>query len=97
MMAPGDYLPLFAQSVLCLGPIAAGLVLASMSAGWVTASSYSGNLYLRIGFRDTALLGATLILAAGVGFVYLPERPSYWLVVRSEEHTSEVPSLLRIA
>src|SRR3546814_5687068 len=57
MMAPGTYLPVFAQSVLGLGPITAGLVLASMSLGWVTASSYSGRLYLRIGFRDTALLG----------------------------------------
>jgi len=81
MMAPGAYLPVFAQSVLGLGPIAAGLVLASMSVGWVTSSSYSDRLYLRIGFRDTALIGAGLMLAAIAGFTLLPERPSYWLVV----------------
>lgn len=84
MMAPGAYLPLFAQAVLGLGPIAAGLVLASMSAGWVTASTWSGSLYLRIGFRDTALLGAVLILVAVIGFVLLPERPSYWFVVADQ-------------
>ncbi|PVY68566.1 EmrB/QacA subfamily drug resistance transporter [Pusillimonas noertemannii] len=84
MMAPGAYLPVFAQAVLGLGPIAAGLVLASMSAGWVTAASWSGHLYLRIGFRDTALLGAALMFAGVVGFILLPDSPSYWLVVADQ-------------
>lgn len=81
MMAPGAYLPVFAQAVLGLGPIAAGLVLASMSVGWVTSSSFSARLYLRLGFRDTALIGAGLMVAAIIGFSFLPDRPSYWLVV----------------
>jgi EmrB/QacA subfamily drug resistance transporter len=84
MMAPGTYLPVFAQSVLGLGPIAAGLVLASMSFGWVSASSLSGMLYLRIGFRNTALIGALFILAAVVAFVRLPTGPAVWLVVADQ-------------
>ncbi len=84
MMAPGAYLPVFAQTVLGLGPIAAGLVLASMSVGWVASSSWSAHLYLRIGFRDTALLGAALMLAGVAGFALLPERPSLWLVVADQ-------------
>ncbi|MEO7937134.1 MAG: MFS transporter, partial [Burkholderiaceae bacterium] len=54
MIGPSTYLPIFGQSVLGLGAIAAGFVLASMSIGWPVASSLSGRLYLRIGFRDTA-------------------------------------------
>lgn len=81
MMAPSTYLPVFAQSVLKLGAIWAGLVLASMSIGWVLASSWSGKLYLRIGFRDTALVGAVLMMAGVLGFIVLPPSPSAWLVV----------------
>ncbi|CAM5779216.1 MDR family MFS transporter [Castellaniella caeni] len=84
MMAPDTYLPIFAQSVLGLGPIAAGLVLASMSLGWVSASAWSGRLYLRYGFRDTALFGGLLILLAVLGFTLLPEHPAVWLVTADQ-------------
>jgi hypothetical protein len=68
MMAPSIYLPTLLQSVQGLGAIAAGLVLASLSLGWPVASALSARLYLRIGYRDTALLGAALALAAALGF-----------------------------
>lgn len=81
MMAPETYLPTFAQSVLGLGAIASGLVLASMSIGWPLASSLSGRLYMRIGFRQTALGGAILIVMAAAGFVALPHPAPVWGVV----------------
>lgn len=81
MMGPNTYLPTFGQSVLGLGAIAAGFVLAGMSFGWPLASSLSGHLYLRIGFRDTALIGATLVVLAGFGFLALPYGSSAWLVM----------------
>lgn len=81
MIAPSSYLPTFLQSVQGLGPIAAGLVLASMSIGWPTASALSGRLYMRIGFRDTALAGALLILTASAGFLFLPRPQPVWAVV----------------
>ncbi|HET8700749.1 MAG TPA: MDR family MFS transporter [Nitrococcus sp.] len=81
MMGPNTYLPTFGQSVLGLGAIAAGLVLASMSIGWPLASSLSGRVYLRIGFRDTALGGAVLIVLAAFGFLMLPYAASVWLVL----------------
>ena len=81
IMGPSTYLPTFAQSVLGLGAIAAGLVLATLSIGWPLASSWSGHLYLRIGFRDTALGGAILITLAGIGFLLLPYPGPIWLVV----------------
>ena len=81
MMGPNTYLPTFGQSVLGLGAIAAGLVLASMSIGWPLASAASGRLYLRIGFRDTALAGAGLIVVAAAGFLLLPYPGAVWPVL----------------
>ena len=72
MMGPNTYLPTFGQSVLGLGAIAAGFLLASMSIGWPVASSLSGRLYLRIGFRDTALSGGVLMVLAAIGFLLVP-------------------------
>lgn len=81
MMAPNTYLPVFAQSVMGLGAIAAGLVLATISIGWVAAAAWSGVLYLKHGFRDTALFGGFLMAAGVFGFVLLPQGPSTWLVL----------------
>jgi len=81
MMAPSIYLPTLMQSVQGLGAIAAGLVLASLNLGWPVAAAYSGRLYLRIGFRDTALAGAALVFLASLWFHFLPRPQPIWLVV----------------
>ncbi|HEY6053204.1 MAG TPA: MDR family MFS transporter, partial [Gaiellaceae bacterium] len=74
------FLPTFAQGVLGAGPVVAGFALAAMSMGWPLAASYSGRLYLRIGFRDTALIGATLCTAAGILFALLDGGSRIWEV-----------------
>ncbi len=81
LMGPNTYLPTFGQSVLGLGAIAAGLLLATISLGWPLASSFSGRLYLDIGFRNTALIGAVLALLATVAFALLPEPQSVPVLV----------------
>lgn len=81
LMGPNTYLPTFGQSVLGLGAIAAGLLLATISLGWPLASSWSGRLYLRIGFRNTALIGAVLALAATLLFALLPQPQSIVVLV----------------
>jgi Na+/melibiose symporter-like transporter len=83
VIGPSTFLPTFAQTVLGYGAVAAGFVLATMSISWPTASALCSRLYLRIGFRDTALLGAVVALA-GVGwFLFLPFAPPVWTVVGS--------------
>ena len=81
LMGPNTYLPTFGQSVLGLGAIAAGLLLATISLGWPLASSFSGRLYLRIGFRNTALIGAVLALLATLAFGLLPQPQSVPVLV----------------
>jgi EmrB/QacA subfamily drug resistance transporter len=83
VIGPSTFLPTYAQTVLGLGAVAAGFVLATMSISWPTAAALCSRLYLRIGFRDTALIGASVALV-GVGwFLFLPYSPPVWTVVGS--------------
>ncbi|MCD6674341.1 MAG: MFS transporter [Burkholderiaceae bacterium] len=81
LMGPNVYLPTYGQSVLGLGAIVAGFVLASLSIGWPLASALSGPVYSRIGFRDAGLAGGALMTAAAFAFLALPDSPSVWLLV----------------
>ncbi len=65
------YLPNWAQIVLGLSPVAAGFVLATMSMTWPVTSALSSRLYLRIGFRDTALIGGLFAIGSSLVFVSL--------------------------
>lgn len=78
MVAPSVFLPTYAQSVLGLGPVAAGFVLSVWTLSWPVSAALSQHLYRRIGFRDTALCGigaAALILLA---FPFLPYPGAAW-------------------
>ncbi|WP_063788830.1 MFS transporter, partial [Streptomyces griseoruber] len=78
MVAPSVFLPTYAQSVLELGPVAAGFVLSVWTLSWPVSAALSQHVYRRIGFRDTALLGigaAALILLA---FPFLPYPGAAW-------------------
>lgn len=80
-MGPNMFLPVFAQSVTGVGAIAAGFILASMSITWPLSSSLSGNLYLRIGFRNTAICGIIIVIIGASSFLFLPfPGPVWWLV-----------------
>lgn len=78
MVAPTVFLPTYAQSVLGLGPVAAGFVLSVWTLSWPVSAAFSQHVYRRIGFRDTAMLGmgmAALILFA---FPFLPYPGQAW-------------------
>ncbi|GIH17265.1 MDR family MFS transporter [Rugosimonospora africana] len=61
-----SYVPNFAQGVLGVGAVVAGFVLAALTVGWPLAASLSGRIYLRIGFRDTSLIGGVVIVIGTV-------------------------------
>jgi EmrB/QacA subfamily drug resistance transporter len=65
-----SYVPTFVQVVLGTGPLVAGFALAALTLGWPLSASQSGRLYLRIGFRATALIGAGVI-GLGSGLLLL--------------------------
>jgi EmrB/QacA subfamily drug resistance transporter len=73
------FLPTYAQGVLGVSAVIAGFILAAMSISWPVFSTFSGWLYLRIGFRDTALIGAGVALIASLMFVGLTPTAPAWL------------------
>jgi MFS family permease len=80
---PSVFLPTYGQAVLGLGAVAAGAVLAMMSIGWPLASAASGRFFLRLGFRDTELIGAGVCLAAIVFFLLTMGYGQVWQPVVS--------------
>ncbi|PWH86434.1 MDR family MFS transporter [Brumimicrobium oceani] len=81
LMGPSMYLPVFAQSVTGVGAIAAGFILASMSITWPVSSALSGKLYLRIGFRNTALCGITIVGIGTFSFLFIQFPGPAWSLV----------------
>jgi EmrB/QacA subfamily drug resistance transporter len=65
-----SFVPTYLEGSIGSTPLIAGLGLAALTVGWPIAATFAGRLYLRIGFRLTALIGSafvvvgTLVLAA---------------------------------
>jgi EmrB/QacA subfamily drug resistance transporter len=75
-----SYVPLYAQGVLGHNALVAGFALAALTLGWPIAASSAGRIYLRIGFRLTALLGCAFILAGVALLVLVGPGSSVWAV-----------------
>ena len=71
-----SYVPTYVQSVLGFGPLVAGFALATLTIGWPLAAALAGRIYLRIGFRDTALIGAGIALLGTFLVTLLDEHSS---------------------
>ncbi|QGV80221.1 MFS transporter [Streptomyces ficellus] len=78
MVAPTVFLPTYAQSVLGLGPVAAGFVLSAMTLSWPISAAFSNRVYARIGFRLTAVTGMSLAVLVLLAFPLLPYPGEPW-------------------
>jgi EmrB/QacA subfamily drug resistance transporter len=61
-----SYVPTFLEKVAGSSPLVSGLALAALTLGWPIAASNAGRLYLRVGFKPTALIGSTLAALGAV-------------------------------
>ena len=61
-----SYVPTFVQGVIGTGPLVAGFALATLTVGWPITASQSGKVYLRIGFRSTALIGSAITIVGAL-------------------------------
>lgn len=75
-----SYVPLFVQGVLGTGALVAGFALAAMTVGWPLSAALGGRFYLRIGFRDTALLGTGFVLVGSALLYVLSADSAVWHV-----------------
>jgi MFS family permease len=74
-----SYVPNFLESVAGASPLEAGLALALLTIGWPIAASNAGRLYLRLGFRPTALIGSAVALVGAIGVLAVTPLASVWL------------------
>src|SRR3954453_5844788 len=72
------YVPTFVQGVLGTGALVAGFALAALTVGWPIAASLSGRIFLRIGFRNTALIGAVIALAGSMLLAVVNRTVAVW-------------------
>ncbi|RVW00694.1 MDR family MFS transporter [Rhodococcus xishaensis] len=75
-----SYVPTFVQGVLGTGALVAGFALALLTIGWPIAASLAGRVYLRVGFRTTALIGSALALTGSVLLLLLSGSSQVWQV-----------------
>ncbi|MFJ9779898.1 MDR family MFS transporter [Amycolatopsis sp. NPDC101161] len=78
LMGLTSYLPTYAQGVLGAGALVAGFAVAALTVGWPISASLAGKIYLRIGFRDTALIGTVFVVGGGVLVALLDASSSLW-------------------
>ena len=74
------YVPTYLEGSLGAPPIVAGLALAALTLGWPLSASQAGKLYLRIGFRNTALIGLGFAIIGSSALAYYAHTPSIAIV-----------------
>lgn len=75
-----SYVPLYVQGVLGHNALVGGFAVAALTIGWPIAASTAGRIYLRIGFRNTALIGAAVALVGAGLLATLAVDSSVWRV-----------------
>jgi MFS family permease len=83
MLGLTSYVPTFLEGALSTSPILAGLALAALTIGWPISASQSGRFYLRIGFRNTAMIGITITVIGTAVLALTASVPNVLLVAAS--------------
>ncbi|MDT5241968.1 MAG: hypothetical protein QOD97_4166 [Mycobacterium sp.] len=80
LMGLTSYVPTYLEGSLHVAPIVAGLALAALTLGWPATASVAGQLYLRWGFKYTAMVGAALVITGASVLVVTSHRPNVAVV-----------------
>ncbi len=81
LFACDTYIPLYVQGVRSGDALLAGLALTPISLGWLVGATLCGRLLMRIGYRDTLLYGAGLIVMGVLLLAGMPMASVWWYVV----------------
>jgi MFS family permease len=71
-----SYVPTYLEGSLRVSPVQAGLALTTLTIGWPLTAGLAGRIYLRIGFKKTALIGAALVLSGACGLLAIAHQPN---------------------
>jgi EmrB/QacA subfamily drug resistance transporter len=81
LIGQSSYVPTYAQRVVGVGAVLAGFAMASMTLGWPLAATLAPRVYMRVDFRRTAILGATItILGCVLLATFVGEHSPLWHV-----------------
>lgn len=75
-----SFVPTYLESSLGVVPLVSGTAVAALTLGWPLATSFSGRLYLRHGFRTTVLLGSGIALIGMIALTAIGPWPNPWSV-----------------
>lgn len=75
-----SYVPTFTQGVLGTSALVGGLTVGALLLGWPLSGSQAGRVYLAIGFRRTALLGAGTTVMGAVGTLFIGTGSTVWQI-----------------
>ncbi|WP_084512269.1 MDR family MFS transporter [Agromyces subbeticus] len=73
-----SYVPTFLEATAGATPLISGLAVAALTLGWPISASQAGRLFLRIGFRSTALIGLAITVAGSAALVAASFVPNVW-------------------
>ena len=75
-----SYVPTFLEGSVDAPPLVAGLALGALTIGWPIAAAVSGRFYLRIGFKNTGLIGISLVVLGTLTIALFAFTPSIAIV-----------------
>ncbi len=78
-----SFVPTYLEGSIGATPLLAGLALAALTLGWPVAATVAGRLYLRIGFRSTALIGTIFVVIGTIVLAAFGLQPSLIIVAVS--------------
>jgi len=71
-----SFAPAYLQGAIAVPPLLAGLAVAALTLGWPLSAANAGRLYLRHGFRFTAVIGASIAVLAAIGLALIGPYPN---------------------
>ncbi|GGK90315.1 MFS transporter [Salinibacterium xinjiangense] len=75
-----SYVPTYLEGSVGAPPLVAGLALGALTVGWPIAAALCGRLYLRIGFKNTGLIGISFVVLGTLTIAIFGTAPSIAIV-----------------
>ncbi|GAB7044609.1 MULTISPECIES: MFS transporter [Catenuloplanes] len=75
-----SFAPTYLENSIGTVPLVSGLAVAAFTLGWPLAATNAGRLYLRYGFRSTAVVGSAIATAGAVALAGTAAWPSPYTV-----------------
>lgn len=71
-----SFAPAYLEGSIGIAPLLSGLAVAALTLGWPLAAANAGRLYMRIGFRRTALTGMSITAVAAIALAVVSPWPN---------------------